>query len=227
MHIISFANESGNYRTRKEILDRDEPNELIERGCELLHRYGIKFRMQNMLGLPVDDPLADALETLRFNIKCRPILSWCSLLQAYPGTVIADWVVKRGLVKSMEDLLPLVNSTFFDESSLPIQDKKKIERLHKYWSAVVRWPWLYSVVSKSLIRIDLGEFVLRISRWVSSLERRFHNWVFEVSKTYINSKEYWRVERFAERHISITSRGPLDRLGGELARNPEKEEVCA
>ena len=213
IHIVSFAIESGNQKNRQEVLDRDEPNELIERGCELLHRYGIKFRMQNLLGLPVDDPLADALETLRFNIKCRPTLSWCSLLQAYPGTVIAEYVLKRGIVKSLDELTLQVNATFYDEMSLPVKDKAKIERLHKYWSAVVRWPWLYSIVVNVLINFDLG--------------KKFTNWIFEKSKQYINAREYWRVSGNFERHISML-RNPLDRLGGELVRNPEKEQkVCA
>jgi anaerobic magnesium-protoporphyrin IX monomethyl ester cyclase len=211
IHIVSFAIESGNEKNRQEVLDRDEPNDLIRKGCELLHRHGIKFRMQNLLGLPVEDPLGDALETLRFNAECRPTLSWCSLLQAYPGTVIAEYVVKRGIVKSMDELAFMVNATFFDEGSLPIKDKAKIERLHKYWSAVVRWPWLYGIVTKVLININFG--------------KKFHNWVFEKSKQYINAKEYWRVEKF-DRHLSML-RNPLDRLGGELVRNPEKEQVCA
>lgn len=210
IHIVSFAIESGNQKNRQEVLDRDEPNELIERGCELLHRHGIKFRMQNLLGLPVDDPLGDALETLRFNIKCRPTLSWCSLLQAYPGTVIAEYVLKRGIVKSMNELQNQVNATFFDEGSLPIKDKQKIERLHKYWSACVRWPWIYPFV-RSAININFG--------------KKFHNWFFEKTKQYINSKEYWRVDRDFDRHISVLNSNQLDRLGGELERNPEK--VCA
>lgn len=205
VHIVSFAIESGNAQTRREILDREEPNETIENACEMLHAHGIKFRMQNLLALPVADPLADALETLRFNIKNRPTLSWCSLLQAYPGTEIANYVVRKGLVKSMEDLLPMVNATFFHECSLPIKDKEKIERLHKYWSAVVRWPWLYEIV-KHAIKFDLGD--------------RFQNWIFEKSKNYINGKEYWRVKDELVRHVAFN---PLDRLGGELVRNPEKE----
>ena len=40
-----------------------------------------------------------------------------------------------------------------------------------------------------------------------------------------NGKEYWRIEHL-EKHISILTHQPLDRLGGELVRNPEKEEVC-
>ena len=215
IHIVSFAIESGNEKTRRDFLDREEPNEVIEKGAALLHKYGIKFRMQNMLGIPVEDPLSDALETLRFNIKCKPTLSWCSLLQAYPGTAIAKKVVKMGFVKTEEDLMPLVNSTFFDESSLPIKGKKQIERLQKYWSAVVRWPWLYGIV-RVLINFNFG--------------KKFHNWVFEKSKGYINAREYWRVSKM-EKHVSITSHQnqPLDRLGGELTRNPEKlktQEVC-
>ena len=211
IHIASFAIESGNQKTRREVLDRDEPNELIERGAELLHRYGIKFRMQNLLGLPVDDPLADAVETLRFNIKCKPTLSWCSLLQAYPGTVMADYVIKKGIVKTMEELTFLVNATFFDEGSLPIKDKEKIERLQKYWSACVRWPWM-TPIALAAININFG--------------KKFHNWFFEKTKQYINAKEYWRVDREFERHLSML-KNPLDRLGGELVRNPEKEQVCA
>lgn len=210
IHIVSFAIESGNEKNRREVLDRDEPNDLIERGCALLHKYGIKFRMQNLLGLPVDGPLEDAIETLEFNIKCRPTLSWGSLLQAYPGTVIADYVVKRGIVKSMDELTFMVNATFFDEGSLPIKDKEKIERLHKYWSACVRWPWLYFLVVNILIHFDLG--------------KKFHNWIFEKTKQYINAKEYWRVDREFDKHISvINKKQPLDRLGGELKR----EEICA
>ena len=213
IHIASFAIESGNQATRREVLDRDEPNELIEKGCEILHKHGIKFRMQNLLGLPVDDPLGDAVETLRFNIKCRPTLSWCSLLQAYPGTVIAEYVVKRGIVKSVEDLVNRVDATFFDEMSLPVPDKQKIERLHKYWSACVRWPWITPIVLAA-ININFG--------------KKFHNWFFEKTKQYINAREYWRVDREFERHISALKNNPLDRLGGELIRNPEKEQAaCA
>jgi len=208
IHIASFAIESGNEETRAEVLDRRESNELIENGCSLLRKYGIKFRMQNMLGLPVADPLADALETLRFNVKCKPTLSWCSLLQPYPGTAIADMLVRKGVVKSQEELRFLVNATFFDECSVPgLKDKRKIERLHKYWSAVVRWPWLYPV-ARALIHVNLG--------------RKLQNWIFDKTKNYINAREYWRVELGA--HVSrINSDGPLDRLGGELVRNPEKE----
>lgn len=209
VHIISFAIENGNEKTRKEILDRDEPNELIEKGCKLLHRYGIKFRMQNMLGLPVDNPLDDALETLRFNIKTKPSLSWCSLLQPYPGTAIADYVVKKGFVKSMNDLIPMIDSTFFNSVFLPIKDSEKIVRLHRYWSAIVRWPWLY-YIARILIHFNLGI--------------RFTNWIFEISKEYINNREYWRVDKAFVRHVSLQS---LDRLGNDLPKDRKKEAlVC-
>jgi len=208
IHIVSFAIESGNEYTRREFLDREEPNEIIEKGCNLLHKYGIKFRMQNMLGIPVENPLSDALETLRFNMKNKPTLSWVSLLQAYPGTAIAKKVVQMGMFKSEEELLPLVNSTFFDESSLPIKNKKQIERLQKYWSAVVRWNWLYWPVV-ALININLG--------------KKFHNWIFEVTKGYINKCEYWRIEHM-DKHVAITSHQNHDRLGGELER--KQQEAC-
>lgn len=200
IHIASFAVESGNEQTRRMVLDRDEPNDLIMKGVRILHKHGIKFRMQNMVGLPVENPLEDALETLRFNIKCKPTLSWCSATQVYPGTALANYVVKIGLVKSVDELKFLVNATFFDDCSLPIRDKEKIERLHKYWSAVVRWPRLYSIVTRWMININLG--------------KRFHGWVFDKVKTHINAKEYWRVDGM-QTHVSLLNQS-LDRLGGEI-----------
>jgi len=209
VHIISFAIESGNEETRAQVLDRKESNELILKGAAILHKHGIKFRTQNMLGLPVQEPLADALETLRFNMRLRPSLSWCSLLQAYPGTEIANFVIRKGLVASMEELQYKVNATFFDTGSLPIKDKEKIERLHKYWSAVVRWPALYPLV-RVLINLDLG--------------KKAHEYIFDKTKQYINQREYWRVEGKAfEPHLS--RQRSLDRLGNELVRDPERS-VC-
>lgn len=201
IHIASFAIESGNEETRRMVLDRRETNEQILEGAALLHRYGIRFRMQNMLGLPVDDPLGDALETLRFNIKAKPTLSWCSLLQAYPGTKIADYVVAKGIVPSLEALEPMVDADFFGKTSLPIRDVEKIERLHKYWSAVVRWPWLYPLVWL-LVRV-----------WTP---KRVLEWVFETSKQYINQRDYWHVRGRG----AVVARGsvqPDDRLGNEFA----------
>ena len=201
IHIASFAIESGVESTRKLILDRMETNNEIFNSTEILRKYNIKFRQQNMLALPVEDPLQDALDTLKFNIKCKPTQSWCSLLQAYPGTKIAEYVVKIGLVKSLEELEPLVEATFFDECSLPIKDKHKIERLHKYWSAVVRWPWLYPIV-RVLININFG--------------KKMHNWIFETTKQYINKREYWKTQEHAQ--ISPSDSQQNDRLGGELKR---------
>lgn len=208
IHIASFAVESGVEKTRREILDREEPNDVIYKGAMLLHKHGIKFRMQNLLALPVEDPLRDALDTLKFNMKCRPTLSWCSLLQAYPGTKVADYVVKKGMVKSLEDLIPMVNATFFDECSLPIKNKKEIERLHKYWSAVVRWQWLYPIV-RVLIYVKVKQ------KWL--------NWIFEKTKGYINKMEYWRVKDKGQ--VRAREFQSLDRLGGELVRDAGKLEV--
>lgn len=203
IHIASFAVESGNEKTRREILDRYESNDLIKNGVSILQKYNIKFRMQNLLGLPVENPLEDALETLRFNIECKPTLSWCSMLQCFPGTKIADLVIEQGLVKSADDLMYMVNATFFEECSLPIKDKLKIERLHRYWAATVRWPWIYWLVTKVLIHIDFGS--------------KFHHWIFNYTKQWINRREYWRVDKM-DKHISILNTQKLDRLGNEPER---------
>jgi len=188
VHVVSFAIESGNETTRREILNRRESNKLIEDGCLLLHKYDIRFRVQNLIGLPVENSFQDAVETLKFNIGVKPTLSTCSLLQVYPGTAIADYVIDRGIVKSQEELNVMADATFLDKPSLQVSGYKKIARLHKYWSAVVRWPWSYWFV-RLLINFNFGNL--------------WERWIFRKTRQLINEKEYWRVTKPFAKHIAL------------------------
>ena len=172
--VINMAIESANDENRRKILTRSGKKGAVKRTLEWVHKYGMRSRLQNIIGLPVDDPLADAYETLDFNIECQPTSSWCALLQAYEGTEIYEIARKKGCIP--ED--SAVDKEFFGVSTLKIRDRRKIERLHKLWHFVVRYPFLRRLVPV-LIRLPLPFFMWR--------------WFFQWTKKRLAEKELWQV----------------------------------
>ena len=45
---------------------------------------------QNLIGLPVPNPVEIDYDTLDFNIKLKPDYAWSSILYPYPGTEIGE-----------------------------------------------------------------------------------------------------------------------------------------
>jgi radical SAM superfamily enzyme YgiQ (UPF0313 family) len=171
---LNLALESANDENRREVLTRGGKKEAVIRTIELAKKYGIRTRLQNIIGLPVDDPMADALETLDFNIRAQPTSSWCSIMQAYKGTRIYEIAKKRGMTPDDDS----VDHGFFGVSTLKIRDKRKIERLHKLWHLIVRWPWLKKL-AMTLIKLPIPFSVFRF--------------VFKHTKKWLAEKEYWWV----------------------------------
>lgn len=135
--MVNFALESATPEVQKRILNRGHVrNEHIESAVELLARHKIKTRMQNMIGLPVPDPLADALRTLDFNRRCRVDDSWVSILQPYPNTAMADYCVRHGYIEAGQiECAP----SFFESSCLKIADANRIARLQKWWYFAIKY----------------------------------------------------------------------------------------
>lgn len=82
---VTFAIECGNETYRKDILNRNISNDIIIEKAELLHKHGIRFRSENMIGLPGETP-GMIMETVRLNQRIRPTYAWSSIFHAYPGT---------------------------------------------------------------------------------------------------------------------------------------------
>lgn len=136
LHGVTFAIETADYAMRSGILKRHVANGQILDTAELLHKYDIRFRIENMLGLP-DETLKSALATLDLNLQCRPTIGWASLYTPYPGTDLGDSCREEGLV-DMQDF----DGDFFTHATLKLKDKKRIERAQKLFSLVCMFPQL-------------------------------------------------------------------------------------
>lgn len=154
---VTLALESGNDYIRNKVLRRGMSREQIYTACSLLRKFGIRFRTENMIGLPGED-LGTALETLRMNIKCKPDIGWASLYQPYPKTVLGAKCQEMGLY---DGSLDSIKPSFFEESILSLKDKKKIENLQKLFSLLVEFPFLLPL-ALVLIRLSPNRSFRRI-----------------------------------------------------------------
>ena len=137
----------------------------VSRCVEDCKRLGIRSRLLNMIGLPVDDPLQDALETLKFNMQVEPTESGTSIFQPYPKTDSWKLCLEKGLIDADAETLP-----FFDDCGLKIADASRITRLAKWWCFIVRAKMPIEAV-KVLIDLPLSKeqkVNLRNLRWRES-----------------------------------------------------------
>jgi len=155
---VRCAAESGNDYLRNKILKRRMTKKQIYDGTRLLHKYNIKFVLQNMLGLP-ESNLDRDLETLRLNIDCKPTLGWCSIFQPYPMTELA---------KGYDIDVDKFKANFYDASIIDLPHKNTISRLQKLFALTVRYSFLYHIMP-ILIRLPLDNVYRRLWKYCNKL----------------------------------------------------------
>jgi len=133
-HTIFIGLESANEKTLK-IIGRTVSTKQVEDVCKWCAEFDIKVSLENMIGLPVDDPLGDAMETLEFNKKVVQNHSWCAIYQPFPHTELWQYCIDKDFLKK-EKYAKFYR--FEDITPLNIKDKEKISRLQKWWYYIVK-----------------------------------------------------------------------------------------
>jgi radical SAM superfamily enzyme YgiQ (UPF0313 family) len=146
--------ECGNYEVARTLLKRHLPNEKIEHAIEVFRKHGVQVFTQNILGLPVDNPLEIDMQTLDFNIKLRPAFAWSSILYPYPETEIGKTAIEKRMFDPNYDKVLISNKS---DSCLTFEDpkvKRKLVNLHKLFGVTVQFPILRPMIP-FLIRLPL------------------------------------------------------------------------
>ncbi len=94
---VTIGLESGNYRIRKEILNRDYSNEIILKAADEAKKHGIDIALFNMVGLPTETPF-EFSETLEMNRKIQPAFHATSIFFPYPGTRLYEMCQEMRLI---------------------------------------------------------------------------------------------------------------------------------
>jgi anaerobic magnesium-protoporphyrin IX monomethyl ester cyclase len=151
--------ECGDEEISKTLLKRNLSNEQIIRACKILKKYGIKFCTQNLMVLPVENPLEVDMKTRDLNIQCDPDFAWSSILFPYPRTEMGEYCVEKGFFHGNFDDIPETNKTV---STLHFRDqrqKKLAERQHKLFGLAVEFK-IVRLLTNFLIRLPLDKFYL-------------------------------------------------------------------
>ena len=139
---VTFAIESGNDYIRQKILMRNVPRSKIIEGTEILHKVGLKFRSENMCGLPGEN-LNQMLETLDLNIQCKPDVAWISIFQPYPRLPLGDYAQKYGFWDGSFDN---IKESFFEDTVLNTTIRKQIVNFQRLFGFVVSFPILRKIL---------------------------------------------------------------------------------
>jgi hypothetical protein len=117
--------------------------EHIYNATDLLKENGIKFMLQNIIGLPTGT-LEEDMQTLEMNIRCKPDYAWVSIFQPYPGTRLGEYCQKNGLY--LGNFKGLENN-FFSSSKLNFSEeyKNQLSNLQKLFAIFVEYPELHNL----------------------------------------------------------------------------------
>ena len=139
---VAMGIECGNNEVAKKILKRNTTNERIIESVKILKKNKIKVMTQNLIGLPVPNPIEIDYDTLDFNIKLKPYFGWSSILYPYPGTEIGTLATKIGFFDGDFEKTSISNKT---GSNLKFGDemkKRRVNNFHKLFSIIVEFPFL-------------------------------------------------------------------------------------
>jgi radical SAM superfamily enzyme YgiQ (UPF0313 family) len=185
-YLVMFGIESGDSDLRRNILHKNITDEQIRSAAAYFRKYNIRMKTFNIMGLP-DETVEKALKTIRINAEIKVDYPWCSILQPYPRTELAEIARSKGLLD--EDFsLDRLEASFFSDSVLKQKNIRELTRLQKLFYIGVKMPWTLPVIVR-LIKLPLDRlfFVL-----------------FALSYTYRFMQEtdigFWNALRFAIRH---------------------------
>lgn len=151
---IYFAIESGVEKIRKEIYNKPVTNQDIYNAADALHSNEMPFLTFNMIGLP-DESMEDIFKTIELNQTIKTTYPWCSIVQPYPGTRIAEYMKGKGI-----DLLPDFSYSYFTKTIINNYSKRKIiSNAQKLFAFCVKFNIKYnfftSLVEKPPLKLDI------------------------------------------------------------------------
>ena len=152
---LKFAVECGDEHYRHEVLRKRIDNAALLRAARLLRERGIPFDTYNIVGFP-GETLEQAFATLELNLRLRPRLAICFVLQPFPGTELARQAQRDGFL-SQDSLERMGDSehggSYWSSSPLVQPEIRRIENLHKVFAVVAEHPVLLPM-AKLLVRFE-------------------------------------------------------------------------
>ena len=113
---INLGLETGSEQLRREVLNRNQPNDMILEKTRLCRKYGIKFYVYTMIGIP-HETLSHSLETVKFSAQIQADGDQVTVFYPFMGTSLYDYCQENGFITQQQ-----VNSYLSGRSVLKLPD---------------------------------------------------------------------------------------------------------
>jgi len=151
-HSVSMSIESGNDKIRNDVLKRKMTQEQILSAFHLFHKHGIPTFSNNILGLP-GAGIAEDVETLDLNIKCKVSFAEFPIFHPYPRTELGDYCIEQGIFDQHYEHLHLSYQSISPLSSFTPEQKNMQINLSELGLIAVWFPSLRNLIVNHLIKL--------------------------------------------------------------------------
>lgn len=170
-----IAFEAANDHMRNTVYRKNTERSQLVDTSGWIKKHGIRLGSLNMLGGP-GGTLEEEFDTVRLNVECKVDHPLCSIVQPYPEFELNDITRDMGIAVAEYDDFP---SQFNREATIEVQDKRKVEDLHKWFPILVRNPRLIPFARKTLgwkvLRLPLLWMYMLYSEWMVTEQNRLYN----------------------------------------------------
>ena len=154
---VSIGTETANEDLQDKIFKRKILKEQIISAAAIFKKAKIRLRISNIIGIPFSS-LEDDLETLKFNILCRPDYAKANPLYIYRGSELYNFISKDPRFRLFN--IPVKDYYLFVDTLDPYE-AIKIKRLANLFGLVVGFPFLLPMI-KFLLKLPfhrLGKYL--------------------------------------------------------------------
>lgn len=172
---VAWAIESGDEEMRNKLLKRNVTDESIIRAGELFNRFGIKHRVNNVIGSP-GETFEQILKTLELNIKVKPYMSSAHIFIPFQGLELTEYAISNGYLSP--NAVQTLPNTFAEKTVLNFSEfeKIRIKKLMYLFPILTAFPSLYH--NKTFFKFLLATNV------------RILGWIYEPVHLYFWSRMY-------------------------------------
>ncbi len=186
---VTFGVESGDEKTRIELIDKHLPNDIFIKNCKYLTDYGIPFHTGNIIGLP-GEGVEKAYETARFNRQIGATSTRAGLFWPFPGTKLTEYAVDHGMLSADYSV------EYFNKGIYPKVKHEQVDELTvlaNIFQLVAKWGW-FERVSRVLLKWPKSFIVQTIAKLVDQ-SYWYHEAKFFGVLNWSGIKYYWHIHR--------------------------------
>jgi len=153
-----------------------QTEEMLKQAYDRLQSFGICTRLDLIVGLPVDDPVGDALETIKLAQRIGAgTCAICYPLMIYPGTDLYDWCTKYHISLNeqctMEWHTGIGSVKFDEETNRRLRNIKKLATM--FVKNNIEEHWMRALIEADMTKT--GSKKLSESQYYETLKFRLGN----------------------------------------------------